>query len=110
MQPGIGPTRTTGTSRNRGGARQHRYLADVGRSPCLPPQESHTAPLQCSLRTTWAPTGPTEAINLLIKNVKRVGHGFRNFANYRLRLLLHCGVTWQVAQTASLRGRSPRRA
>jgi len=54
--------------------------------------------------------GPTEAINLLIKNVKRVGHGFRNFANYRLRLLLHCGVTWQIAQTARLRGRSPRRA
>jgi transposase len=25
--------------------------------------------------------GPTEAINLLIKKVKRVGHGFRNFAN-----------------------------
>jgi transposase len=25
--------------------------------------------------------GPTEAVNLLIKKVKRVGHGFRNFAN-----------------------------
>jgi hypothetical protein len=49
--------------------------------------------------------GPTEAINLLIKKVKRVGHGFRNFANYRLRLLLHCGVTWQTHQTARLRGR-----
>jgi transposase len=35
--------------------------------------------------------GPTEAVNLLIKKVKRVGHGFRNFTNYRLRLLLHCG-------------------
>ena len=23
--------------------------------------------------------GPTEAINLLIKKIKRVGHGFRNF-------------------------------
>ena len=52
--------------------------------------------------------GPTEAINLLIKKVKRVGHGFRNFANYRLRLLLHCGVTWQTSQTARLRGHSPR--
>jgi transposase len=52
--------------------------------------------------------GPTEALNLLIKKVKRVGHGFRNFANYRLRLLLHCGVTWQTHQTARLRGRSPR--
>jgi hypothetical protein len=34
---------------------------------------------------------------------ERVGHGFRNFANYRLRLL-HCGVTWQTPQTARLRG------
>jgi hypothetical protein len=51
--------------------------------------------------------GPTEAVNLLIKNVKRVGHGFRSFANYRLRLLLHCGVAWQTHQTASLRRRSP---
>jgi hypothetical protein len=23
-------------------------------------------------------------------------HGFRNFTNYRLRLLLYCGVTWQT--------------
>jgi len=52
--------------------------------------------------------GPTEAMNLLIKKVKRVGHGFRNFANYRLRLLLHCGVRWQTHQTARLRARSPR--
>ena len=52
--------------------------------------------------------GPTEAVNLLIKKVKRVGHGFRNFTNYRLRLLLHCGVTWQIHRTARLRGRSPR--
>jgi len=54
--------------------------------------------------------GPTEAMNLLIKKVKRVGHGFRNFANYRLRLLLHCGVRWQTHRTARLRGRSPRLA
>jgi transposase len=49
--------------------------------------------------------GPTEAVNLLIKKVKRVGHGFRNFDNYRLRLLLHCGVRWQTHQTARLRTR-----
>jgi transposase len=51
--------------------------------------------------------GPTESVNLLIKKVKRVGHGFRNFDNYRLRLLLHCGVRWQTHRTARLRGRSP---
>jgi transposase len=52
--------------------------------------------------------GPTEAVNLLIKKVKRVGHGFRNFTNYRLRLLLYCGVAWQTHQTARLRARSLR--
>jgi transposase len=58
--------------------------------------------------TNGCSNGPTEALNLLIKKVKRVGHGFRNFANYRLRLLLHCGVTWQTHRTARLRSRSPR--
>ena len=59
-------------------------------------------------QTAGCSNGPTEAINLLIKKVKRVGHRFRNFANYRLRLPLHCGVTWQTHHTARLRSRSPR--
>jgi transposase len=54
--------------------------------------------------------GPTEAMNALIKKIKRVGHGFRNFDNYRLRLLLHCGVDWQTPQPARIRGRLPRLA
>ena len=32
----------------------------------------------------------TEGTNLIVKNVKRLGFGFRNFDNYRLRLLLRC--------------------
>jgi transposase len=52
--------------------------------------------------------GPTEAMNLLIKKVKRTGHGFRNFDNYRLRLLLHCGVDWHTPQPTRIRGRLPR--
>ena len=52
--------------------------------------------------------GPTEAVNLLIKKIKRVGHGFRNFENYRLRLLLHCGITWHHQTPTPLRGRLPR--
>ena len=55
-------------------------------------------------------SGRVEAINLLIKKIKRVGHGFRNFDNYRLRLLLHCGVTWQDEPVTRLRGRRPRLA
>ncbi len=57
-----------------------------------------------------ASNGPTEAVNLLIKKVLRVAHGFRNLDNYRLRLLLHCGVKWQTQAATRIRGRSPRSA
>jgi len=30
-----------------------------------------------------ASNGPTEAVNMLIKKIKRIGHGFRNLTNYR---------------------------
>jgi transposase len=44
---------------------------------------------------TGASNGPTEGLNLCVKKVKRCGHGFRSFDNYRLRVLLHAGgVTW----------------
>ena len=58
-------------------------------------------------RTGGASNGPTEAVNLLVKKIKRTGHGFTNFDNYRLRLLLHCGVTWHDAPAARIRGRRP---
>jgi transposase len=58
--------------------------------------------------TAGVSNGPTEAMNLLIKKVKRTGHGFRNFDNYRLRLLLHCGVDWQTPSPTRIRGRLPR--
>jgi transposase len=32
--------------------------------------------------------GGTEAINLIIEKTRRLAHGFRNFGNYRLRILL----------------------
>ena len=41
--------------------------------------------------------GPTEALNNLIKRVKRVAFGFRNFENYRIRALLYAGKpNWRV--------------
>jgi transposase len=44
---------------------------------------------------TGASNGPTEGLNLLVKNVKRCGHGFKRFEHYRLRVLLHTGgITW----------------
>jgi transposase len=54
--------------------------------------------------------GPTEAVNGLIKKIKRIGHGYRNFTNYRLRLLLHCGITWHTPAVTPIRGRLPRLA
>lgn len=44
---------------------------------------------------TGASNGPTEGLNLMVKKVKRCGHGFTSFENYRLRVLLHTGgVSW----------------
>jgi transposase len=50
----------------------------------------------------------TEGTNLIVKNIKRLGFGFRNFSNYRLRLLLRCGAPWQHRPVASIRPRQPR--
>ena len=58
--------------------------------------------------TTGASNGRTEAANLVVKKVVRVAHGFRSFDNFRLRVLLHCGVKWQTPPAARIRGRSPR--
>ncbi len=47
--------------------------------------------------TTGATNGPTEGLNSIIKKVKRVGAGFRSFANYRLRILLAVGgCNWSL--------------
>lgn len=57
---------------------------------------------------TGASNGPTEGLNLLVKKIKRCGHGFRRFENYRLRVLLHAGgVRWETPPAARLRTRSP---
>jgi transposase len=57
---------------------------------------------------TGASNGRTEAVNLVVKKVLRVAHGFRSFRNFRLRVLLHCGVQWHTPPAARIRGRSPR--
>ena len=58
---------------------------------------------------TGASNGPTEGLNLAVKKVKRCGHGFRSFDNYRLRVLLHAGgIRWPERTTVPpLRTRSP---
>lgn len=58
--------------------------------------------------TDGASNGPTEAVNLLIEKTRRLGHGFRNWSNYRLRLLLACGLDWKTPLTPRIRSRRPR--
>ena len=70
--------------------------------------DTWTGELLAYVTTGGASNGPTEAINLLIKRIKRVGFGFRNFDNYRLRLLLHCGIDWHTPTATPIRGRAPR--
>jgi transposase len=50
----------------------------------------------------------TEGTNLVIKNVKCLGFGFRNFDNHRLGLLLRCGAPRHHRLVASIRPRQPR--
>ena len=48
--------------------------------------------------------GPTEAVNNLIKRVKRVAFGFKNFRNYRVRSLLYAGKpNWSLLPTLTPR-------
>jgi transposase len=55
--------------------------------------------------TTGASNGKTEAANLTIKSVKRSGRGFRNLANYRLRILLAAGLPRETQTVTRLRAR-----
>jgi transposase len=51
----------------------------------------------CNYHLAKMSNGPTEALNNLIKRIKRVGFGFRNFENYRIRALLYAGrPNWRV--------------
>jgi len=87
---------------------EHCRRADIRELTRLSRTVRRWQPQVLAWHETALTNGPTEAVNLLIKKVKRVGHGFRNFENYRLRLLLHCGVQWQTRPAASMRPRHPR--
>ncbi len=48
--------------------------------------------------------GPTEAVNNLIKRIKRIGFGFRRFLHYRIRILLYAGKpNWDQLATITPR-------
>jgi transposase len=42
-------------------------------------------------QTARVSNGPTEALNNLIKRIKRVAFGMRRFRHYRIRVLLYAG-------------------
>ena len=47
--------------------------------------------------TTGASNGPSEGLNSIIKKVKRIAAGFKNFDNYRCRILLATGnCNWNL--------------
>jgi transposase len=51
----------------------------------------------CNYHLAKVSNGPTESLNNLIKRIKRIGFGFRNFENYRIRALLYAGrPNWRV--------------
>ena len=51
----------------------------------------------CNYHLANVSNGPTEALNNLVKRIKRIGFGFRNFENYRIRALLYAGrPNWRV--------------
>jgi transposase len=52
--------------------------------------------------------GPTENLNLKIKNTKRIARGYRNFTHYRLRLLLNHGRIREDHSPTRIRTRTPR--
>jgi hypothetical protein len=71
----------------------------------------HTAwtdqgPTVAYFRTSRASSGPVEAVNGEIEAVDRVARGFRNFDNYRTRMLLKTTVTWHTPITPRPRGRA----
>ena len=51
--------------------------------------------------------GPTENLNLKIKNTKRIARGYRKFAHYRLRLLLNHGRIHEDHSPTRIRTRRP---
>ncbi len=54
--------------------------------------------------TAQVSNGPTEAINNLIKRIKRIGFGLRRFRNYRIRVLLYAGhPNWDLLPTLTPR-------
>jgi len=79
-------------------------LIDHCRRPTMPPELQKLGRTMhqwfdkiCNYHRARISNGPTEALNNLIKPIKRIGFGFRNSDNYRTRALLYAGKpNWRV--------------
>ena len=79
-------------SRARGTASNH-----AARDPKARADDPHWFDKICNFHLARVTNGPTESLNNLIKRIKRIGFGFRNFENYRIRALLYAGKpNWRV--------------
>ena len=71
-------------------------------TPITPPPPSPDTTQQVVTQITSLPASELDSIgqgtaNNLIKRIKRIGFGFRNFDNYRIRALLYAGKpNWRV--------------
>lgn len=87
-----------------------RLAADLG-DPSLPPEVrslGRTLKRWKDHIVAWhrgrATNGPTEAINNLIKRIKRIAFGFRRFQTFRIRALLYAGnPNWDLLATVTPR-------
>ncbi|MGA3220712.1 MAG: transposase [Acidimicrobiales bacterium] len=58
----------------------------------------------CNYHLAKMSNGPTEDLNNLIKRIKRIGFGFRNFENYRIRALPYAGrPNWRLLGSTGVR-------
>ena len=66
---------------------------------------SHKQEIYNSFKYDTYTNGPVEGTNNKIKVIKRTAYSFRNFFNFRIRILLalpntYIAITWQNKQTA----------
>ena len=95
--------------RGRDADRRSARLPDPGAGPARPHPARLAGRAVRALRPSRrVATGPTENLNLKIKNTKRIARGYRNFAHYRLRLLLNHGRIREDQSPTRIRTRRPR--
>ena len=106
LRPGTAPRSTSGRPFHVVGLANRRDCQDRS----LPPEINRlgrTIARWATQIVNWhlsvVTNGPTEALNNLIKRIKRIkrtAFGFRNFAHYRIRTLLYAGKpNWKLLTT-----------